>query len=333
MKKFHRLILLSATYQQSSEDNPRQAQIDPGNKYCWQMNRRRLDFESLRDTILYIGGRLDLTVGGPGVRLDAEPYPTRRSVYGYIDRARVPGMFTSFDFANPDLTTGRRSETVIPQQALFMMNSPLVVEQARNLTQRPDFKAKPRPEDRVRLLYQLIYQRQPTELQARLALEYVKGEYGVTTANPGALAWEYGYGEFDASSNRVDSFVQMTTFGGRAWTPGNRQLVARIGNVSLTAMGGTTGHGILNGAIRRWTARRDGFIGIDGVISGVGKEPGDAIRGWIVSSGTGLLGSFNPQKSQMPTRLPRVLVRRGDTIDFVVAGKGAFAWAPSVRFL
>ena len=109
--------------------------------------------------------------------------------------------------------------------------------------------------------------------------------------------------------------------------------MARIGNVSLTAAGGTPGNGIFNGAIRRWTARRDGFIAIDGTFSSTAKEPDAAVRGWIVSSGTGLLGTFSPQKAQVATRLPRVLVRRGDTIDFVVAGKGSFAWAPSVRFL
>jgi hypothetical protein len=57
------------------------------------------------------------------------------------------------------------------------------------------------------------------------------------------------------------------------------------------------------------------------------------VRGWIVSSGTGLLGSYSAQQSQMPTKLPRVLVKRGDTIDFVVAGKGPFIWGPVVRFL
>jgi hypothetical protein len=334
LKKLHRLMMLCATYQQSSEDNPRFAQIDPGNKYYWQMNRRRLDFEALRDTILQIGGRLELEpMGGAGVRLDAEPYPTRRSVYAYIDRARIPSMFQAFDFANPDLITGKRNETIVPQQALFMMNSPLVVEQAKNLTLRPDFKAQARAEDRIKLLYKLIYQRVPTELETRLALDYIRSEYGVTTADAGAMAWEYGYGEFDQSANRLDSFVQLTTFDGRAWVLGNRQASGRIGKVSLTAKGGVPGNGGQHGAVRRWTARRDGFIAIDGILGGQSKTPGDAVRGWIVSSGTGLLGTYNPQSTQMPTKLPRVLVKRGHTIDFVVAGKGQFTWAPTIRFI
>jgi hypothetical protein len=334
LKKLHRLMMLSATYQQSSDDNPRFTQIDPGNKLYWQMNRRRLDFEALRDTILYIGGRLELEpMGGPGVMLDAEPYPTRRSVYAYIDRTRLPNMFQAFDFVNPDLTTGKRNETVVPQQALFMMNSPLVVEQARNLTLRSDFKAQTKAEDRIKLLYKLIYQRAPSEIEAKLALDYIRGEYGVTTAQPGAQAWEYGFGEFDAKANRVESFVQLITFNGNGWVPGNRQAGGKVGRISLTAKGGTPGNGVQHGAIRRWTARRDGFISIDGLLGEQPKKPDEAVRGWIVSSGIGLLGSYLPQKGQIATKLPRVLVRRGDTIDFVVVGKGGFSWSPTIRLL
>jgi hypothetical protein len=333
IKSMHRLIMLSATYQQSSDENPRFAQIDPGNKYYWQMNRRRLDFEALRDTILYIGGRLDLAMGGPGVRLDVEPYPTRRTVYAFIDRARLPGMLQSFDFANPDLTTGKRSETIVPQQALFMMNSPLVVEQARNLTLRPDFKGKTSAEEKIKLLYQLIYQRRPTDVELKLALDYVRGESTVTAANAGQLAWEYGYGEFNPAEKRVEDFVQLATFNGRAWVMGNRQNAGRVGNVILTATGGQPGSGIQHGAVRRWTARRDGFISVDGTFGQQSKSAGDAVRGWIVSSGTGLLGAYSAQQNQTPTKLPRVLVKRGDTIDFVVAGHGAFSWSPVVRFI
>jgi len=336
LKKLHKLMMLSATYQQSSDENPRFAQIDPGNRLYWQMNRRRLDFEALRDTILYIGGRLELEpMGGPGVMLDAEPYPTRRSVYAYIDRVRVPNMFQAFDFANPDLTTGKRNETIVPQQALFMMNSPLVVEQARNLTLRSDFKAQTKAEDRIKLLYKLIYQREPTDVETKLALDYIRGEYGVTTAKPGAQAWEYGFGEFDPKANRMESFVQLARFeeGPRAWMPGNRQAGGKVGRVSLNAKGGTPGNGFQHGAVRRWTARRDGFISIDGALGEQPKKPDEVVRGWIVSSGIGLLGSYLPQKSQIATKLPRVLVRRGDTIDFVVVGKGAFTWSPTIRLI
>jgi Protein of unknown function (DUF1553)/Protein of unknown function (DUF1549)/Planctomycete cytochrome C len=331
LKSLHRLMMLSATYQQSSEENPRFAQIDPGNKYYWQMNRRRLDFEALRDTILYIGGKLDTTAGGPGVPLDREPYPTRRTVYGYLDRARLPNMHLAFDFVNPDLTTGKRSQTIVPQQALFMMNSPLVVEQARNLTLRRDFKGMARAEDRIKLLYKLTYQREPSEIELDLALDYVRGETSVTATNTGALAWEYGYGEIDPTARQVKGFVQLPTFRGNAWVVGDRQMKA--GPVRLTAKGGQPGNGMPHAAIRRWTARRDGMISIDGMFGQQSKDATDAVRGWIMSSGTGLVGTYSAQKSQTPTKLPKLMVKRGDTIDFVVAGKGSFNWAPVIKYL
>ncbi len=331
IKSLHRLLMASATYQQSSEENARLAQIDPGNRYYWQFNRQRLSFEALRDTILYLGGRLDLTMGGPGVPMDREPYPTRRSVYGYIDRARLPNMLLSFDFANPDLTTGRRNETIVPQQALFMMNSPLVIEQARNLTLRADFKTQARTADRIQLLYQLVYQRAPSEIEARLAGEFIQRESQTANLSAGGDAWEYGYGEYDSAQRRMKSFVQLNEFKGKSWSLTGRQ-AAKAGPISVNARGGRPGNGPAFAAVRRWTARRDGFISIQGSLAQMSKDPTDVATGWIVSSGTGqLLGPVRVQGSKVPTQLPRVLIRRGDTIDFVVSGKGPFAWAPTIR--
>src|SRR5436309_11886601 len=138
IKKMHRLILLSSVYQQSSANNPRFAQIDPNNRLLWRANIRRLEFEALRDSLLAIGGALDKTMYGRPVDLEKEPYSTRRTIYGRVDRSDVADVLVNFDFANPDLPTGRRHETTVPQQALFLMNSPLVIEQAKTLVALPD---------------------------------------------------------------------------------------------------------------------------------------------------------------------------------------------------
>ncbi|MGH8246759.1 MAG: DUF1553 domain-containing protein, partial [Gammaproteobacteria bacterium] len=329
LKNLHRLMMLSATYQQSSDENARFNQIDPDNRYYWQFTRQRLDFEAMRDTLLAIGGRLDTTMGGPGVPLDREPYPTRRTIYGAVDRTRIPNMSLAFDFASPDLTTGKRNQTIVPQQALFMMNSPLVVEQAKNLTLRPDFKAQRSAPDKIKLLYKLIYQRAPTDVELKLALNYLQGESAGATASAGSLAWEYGYGEYDDAAKQMKTFVQFSAFNG-AWMPGGRG--QRAGPVSINAKGGRPGNGPSFGAVRRWTARKDGFISIDGFLGQQSKDLSDSARGYIVSSGIGLLGTFAARpNSPAPTKLPRVLVKRGDTIDFVVIGKGPFTWAPTIR--
>jgi len=173
VKKMHRLIMLSHVYQESSENNPRYAIQDPDNRLLWRGNIRRLEFEAVRDSLLALGGQLDTTMGGRPVNLGATPYSRRRTIYGTIDRRNMPEVYNQFDFANPDITTGKRYETIVPQQALFMMNSPLVVEQARAIVNRPDFRNAHGEEERVKLLYDLIYQREPTPTEMKLGMEFI----------------------------------------------------------------------------------------------------------------------------------------------------------------
>ena len=174
IKKMHRLIMLSSVYQESSDNNPRYAQQDPNNRLLWRANIRRLEFEAVRDSLLAIGGRLDPRIGGRPVNLGANGYSTRRTLYGMVDRRNLPEVFNQFDFANPDITTGKRYETIVPQQALFMMNSPLVVEQARNLVNRQDFQDTVGAVDRIKLLYDLVYQREPTAVEVELGLNFLR---------------------------------------------------------------------------------------------------------------------------------------------------------------
>jgi cytochrome c553 len=179
VKAMHRLIMLSHTYQQSSANNPTYAQMDPFNKLLWRANIRRLDFEAVRDSVLAIGGSLDLTQYGNPVELTKEPFITRRTVYGYIDRADLPEMFNHFDFANPDMTNGKRNETIVPQQSLFMMNSPIVVEQARNLVELSEFEALKTDDERITFLYDRILQRPPSSTELRLSQRFVSSSPAV----------------------------------------------------------------------------------------------------------------------------------------------------------
>lgn len=173
IKKMHRLIMLSSVYQESSANNPRFAQIDPDNRLLWRANVRRLEFEALRDSLLAIGGDLDPTMFGRPVDIESEPFSTRRSIYGKVDRADVADVLVNFDFANPDLPTGRRHDTTVPQQALFLMNSPLVIEQAKKLVSLPEFLACSDDSSRIGFLYQRIYQRPPRAEEVQLGEDFV----------------------------------------------------------------------------------------------------------------------------------------------------------------
>jgi hypothetical protein len=173
IKKLHRLILLSNTYQQASRDDPRLNQLDPDNRLLARMNRRRLDLEALRDSLLFVAGRLDTTMGGRAVELTTAPFSTRRSVYGFIERQNLPGLFRTFDFASPDTSSPQRYTTTVPQQALFLMNSPFVIEQARHLLQRSDVAAPGTAEAKIQRLYQLAYGRAADADEMALGLRFL----------------------------------------------------------------------------------------------------------------------------------------------------------------
>jgi hypothetical protein len=99
---------------------------------------------------------------------------SRRSVYGYVDRSDLLEEANTFDFANPGAPMGKRYETSVPQQALFLMNSPLVIEQVRRVVTRDEFKAQKTAPDHIRYLYELFYQRLPTQEETRLGQGFVR---------------------------------------------------------------------------------------------------------------------------------------------------------------
>ena len=174
IKKLQRTILLSSTYQQDSQLNPAGLAADPDNKLLWHYGLHRLDFEEIYDSLLAIAGTLDPTLGGRPVTPASTSFGKRRALYFLIDRRNPPELLMQFDFPNPDTPSGKRFTTTVPQQALFLMNSPLVIETARKLTHRPDFTRFERDEDRVSLLYMAIFQRPPTAEEIKLGLAYVQ---------------------------------------------------------------------------------------------------------------------------------------------------------------
>src|SRR5207247_5996373 len=107
IKRVHRLIMLSSTYQMSSDFNSRADQIDPENRLLWRQNRQRLELEALRDSLLAVSGRLDPEIGGPAVEITKPPYANRRTAYGFIDRQNLPGLFRTVALASPATTTAQ----------------------------------------------------------------------------------------------------------------------------------------------------------------------------------------------------------------------------------
>jgi hypothetical protein len=176
VKKLHKLIMLSKVYQVSSYNVPAYAEIDPFNRLLWRANVRRLEFEALRDSMLVFSGQLDRTVGGQPVNLSEEPYSYRRSVYGYIDRGNLPELMSHFDFSDPSMPNSKRASTTVPQQALFLMNSPMAVDVTRRVLSQPYVAAAGDNLNRIIRIYHVLFQRDPRPAEITLALQFVGKE-------------------------------------------------------------------------------------------------------------------------------------------------------------
>jgi len=198
VKKLQRLIMLSSVYQEASAANPQYAEADPDNKLQWRYNVRQLDFEEMHDSILAIAGTIDFTMGGRSVPIGSEGFATRRAVYAFIDRRNPAEILTQFNFPNPSVPTGKRFLTQVPQQQLFLMNSPLVIETARKLVHSPEFMAQTTDELRVATLYIALFQRPPTPRETELCLRYVE-------SNPGGTSTEVPE---TAQSERASQFAE-----------------------------------------------------------------------------------------------------------------------------
>jgi hypothetical protein len=174
IKKLHRLIVLSQTYAQSSDERPECARVDPDNRLLWRMNRRRLEFEAVRDSLLAVAGNLDRKLGGRPVQLSAQPFSHRRTIYGLVDRQDLADVFRVFDFPSPDTSADSRPQTTVPQQALFVMNSPFVLEQARQLA--ASVAGNSDPAARIRGLYRRALGRTPDADELALGMHFVAGQ-------------------------------------------------------------------------------------------------------------------------------------------------------------
>ncbi len=339
LKNLHRLIMTSAVYRQASANDEAGRKIDPENQLLWRMNRRRLEIESLRDSMLAAAGRLDLTLGGVPFSVMTQPSVPRRSVYGFIERGRVPGLLSAFDFASPDQHAPMRHITTVPQQALFFLNSPFVAEQCRALVARPEIAAVPSPSEKIRYLYRLMLGREPDRSEMEASLKFLSQGTEPAVDAASASPWQYGTGGFRADTGRVESFTPFTVFESDRWQGGSVLPASRSGKAVLRAAGGEPGEQSDQAVIRLWVSPVSGMLSIEGTLQHDQPDVpyGDGVRGRIVSSRHGELASWSVNGSSAETKLNGIQVEKGDTISFVVDGRldpesDAFTWAPVIKY-
>ena len=200
LKNLHRDIMLSSTYRLSSDYDAANAAIDEENRLLWRMNRRRLEVEPIRDALLQLSGRLDLTIGGRVEQYDGAGYvfgetgtlgrvdiydAPRRSIYMPVVRTAIYNIFGGFDFGDASDSVGDRSETVVPRQALLMMNSPFVEEAAlgfaRQLLALEDTSA----EDRISTAFVRAYGRPAEDVEIADSLAFLEEMRAKCAANSG----------------------------------------------------------------------------------------------------------------------------------------------------
>jgi hypothetical protein len=188
LKQLHKAIVSSATYRQVSTHDADNAAIDGSNRYMWRMNRRQLEAEAVRDSVLAVSGKLDLTMGGPGFDLfryeddhsprylyqehdpsDAGSF--RRSIYRFVVRSVPDPFMTAMDCADPSQSVPVRSETVTALQALAVFNNPLVIQQADYFAERLRAETSTR-EAQIGRAYALSLGREASNTEAEIMLGY-----------------------------------------------------------------------------------------------------------------------------------------------------------------
>ncbi len=331
-KQLIRRIVRSQVYRQRSEVGAELLTRDPDNELLTHMNRRRRDFEGLRDAVLAVSGQLDSTVGGQSVQITERPFPTRRTVYAFIDRQNLPGLFRAFDFAGPDTHAPKRYETDVPQQALFLMNSPFILEQATKLVEAVDH---PDPQERVRRIFQRILARQPSVAEVDLAIQYVSGAAD-NKETPEPSPWSYGYGDLDPETGQLKSFTPLPHFTGGAWQGGEKLPDEKLSWTSLNPKGGHPGGDFQHVTVRRWTAPADGRISIRGKLKHPAEE-GDGVRGRILVAGVQQGEAWHVHHGDEATSVKDVPVKAGETVEFVTdlwetLSHDSFEWPVSITF-
>ena len=332
------------------------------------MPRRRLGFEAFRDGLLSISGRIDTTMGGRPIKLTGDSTNYRRTIYGYIDRRNLDDIFKTFDFANPDATAGQRSKTTVAQQALFMMNNPLVADLANKLVNRPEFRSAKNDNQRITMLYNLVFQRQPEPIELKLGLRFIEEQTGGRPTVMGNVnTWYNGYGSSQYNEKSKIARVRFFSFpwnDGKVWQGSARRPDPQFGNMHLAARSGHPGKSHV--VIRRWVAPRDTNVNISGrlehYLDDEAKEvweqykdrpkpqrdaldrAWDGVTGMIVHSQTGRgydrfgkqLWKGDAKRRGIGANKNDITVKRGDMIDFVVTQKkyiyqDNFKWNPVIK--
>ncbi|MHC4879774.1 MAG: DUF1553 domain-containing protein [Planctomycetota bacterium] len=185
LKWLHREIMLSSTYQQSS-DPASVAQlksVDPDNRLLSHFNRRRLEAEAFRDSVLAVSGQLESTSGGPSGDVENVGFK-RRTLYAAVSRHKLSDTLQTFDFPDPAIHCAKRAETMTPLQQMFVLNSPFMRQQATALADRVQKDGSQTFEQRVQFAHRLLFAREASAAELAIAREFLPNDSSAPASSP-----------------------------------------------------------------------------------------------------------------------------------------------------
>jgi hypothetical protein len=328
LKLLHRLLLTSRAFRLAADGPPENQAIDQANTRFWKWNRRRADFEAMRDRLLATAGTLDAaTTGGRSVSLDTEAADRRRSLYAFVDRYALPTTLVSFDLPHPDHHSPKRVETSVPQQALWILNGPLILRQAAKLAANPDLKALPDDRARINWLYERLYQRAPSDAETTLIVAWLGHREPADYQPRLAGVWEIRHAP--DTGGPLAEVAPFPLFADGVWKTGPDPATAPI---RWLHAGPTAGHAAAGQAlVLRWRALGTGEARLVGSVRRTQQGGADLVWNLASPRGESNTGSALVPAGNAGIDGPWIAVKPGDPLDFILRAPngesfGGVAW-------
>ncbi|PAW73967.1 MAG: hypothetical protein B9S38_03600 [Verrucomicrobiia bacterium Tous-C4TDCM] len=314
IKELHRLLLTSKAFRLAAAGAAENDSIDQANTMFWKWNRRRLDFETMRDRVLATSGVLDTRgTGGRSVRLEEAGSDVRRSVYAFVDRYTLPGTFVSFDLPHPDHHSAKRVETTVPQQALYFLNGRLVLRQAARLSSDAAFKGLPDDRRRIHWIYQKLFRRAPSDEEMQVAQDWIGSANPADYAPPLGGYWEVRHGP-DEGKPSAD-LSPFPIFADNVWKITPDPSTSPIRWLNAGARGGHAS--ARHTMVMRWRSNGAGKVRMTGQLTRTQK--GGNILAWrIDGKGATLAEARLSPDASVDIAGTWIDVKPGDTMDFVL---------------
>ena len=317
VKRLVRRIVTSRIYRQSASVSGETLESDPDNLLLARANRKRRDFESLRDSLLKVAGHLDRSLGGEPVEITLPTPSPRRTLYAKIDRQNLPSLFRTFDFASPDAHTPKRFFTTVPQQALFLLNADQVASLAQSTAERVRRQTgHDDNEQLVQRLFEVILSRRPSENELGLCVGFLDKEVRPAAAEYRSnRAWQYGTSTTD-DEVRATEFRPFKVFKDSKWQASEK--FPADGPMGYAYLGSENGHPASKHAVvRRWAAPATGIVRIRGLM-GHRSDQGDGIRAaiWV---GENRIFLETQKSNNRPYGPFQARIQSGEYIELVAA--------------